>query len=80
MSKSLLSVSGFTFELFSGRLVSAPSMPYLAHLEYLERYLTSIDEHIKASKIRHLLNVSTGYGLHSFIWSDGFYSNSCEVY
>ena len=78
--KSLFSVSGFTFEIFSGDLVGAPSNPYLAHLEWLDQHLTGIGEHIKASRIRRLINAATDCGMRRFLWCDDIYPANCETY
>ncbi len=79
MTRSILCISGFAFNLFSGDLISAPSNPYLAHLQWVENELTRVGEHIKASRITHLINASYTFNECQFDWDDSIYPASCEV-
>ena len=80
MSRSILCISGFSFNLFSGDLISAPSNPYLAHLQWVENELTRVGEHIKAIRITQLINASYTFNEYQFDWDDSIYPAGCEVY
>ncbi|CAM0106539.1 hypothetical protein VPH159E362A_0067 [Vibrio phage 159E36-2a] len=56
MTVSIFSISGFMFNAFTGEIIQSPDRPYLAHLQWLELELHRIGEHIKASRITHLIN------------------------
>lgn len=70
---------GFVFSKFWGDLIEAPSNPSLELLQEVELYLSSLGDHICASRIARLINVSYYFNNKVFKWCDSIYSINTRV-